>query len=568
MDKLKAVYTEKTQCQDCYKCVRHCPVKAIKVENGSAIVEPDKCIYCGNCVLVCPVGAKKIRDDLDRAKQLLKRKQKVIVSLAPSYVSEFSQTSPYKIISALKKLGFWGVSETALGAQIVSKVCADKLKTEDGPLFISSACPVICDFIVKYYPELTNAITNVSSPVIAHAKYLKKVYGDDIGIVFISPCIAKKNEIEEYDGLIDVALTFPEIQQWLAQAGINPKYIVGDESNDFIPEKASDGALYPMDGGMLKTIQNQGGFDDVLFMSMSGRQHILNTLDGLQQMPKNKKVFLEILACPGGCINGPTSLHNSQTVLKRLSIFDYTKNEKAEKIDEINIEHEFKANPVNITEPSISEITSALKRIGKTSRHDELNCGGCGYSTCRDFIVALLNNRAETSMCVSYMRKLAMNKANALIQAMPSGVVIVDENLMVIESNKKFAELIGGDLPYIYEANPGLKGAYLQRILPFAKHFEALINSKADLIEKEIYYQEKIIKLLVFVIEKHRIVGGIMQDITQPTVQRDQIIKKAKQVIKTNLTTVQQIAFLLGENAAESEVLLNSIIESFSHESE
>jgi PAS domain-containing protein len=210
------------------------------------------------------------------------------------------------------------------------------------------------------------------------------------------------------------------------------------------------------------------------------------------------------------------------------------------------------------------QIAAALRRLGKIHPVDELNCSGCGYNSCRDFVQAMLSGKAEASMCVSYMRKLALNKANALIKAMPSGVVIVDDQLRVIECNKRFVELIGEDAVSIYEVNPGLEGAYLNRLVPFYKYFQQILESDATAIDKEMRFQDKIVRLLVFPIEPHHIAGGILQDITEPSVHREQIITKAEQLIKQNLTTVQQIAFLLGENAAESEILLNSMIESFS----
>ena len=196
-------------------------------------------------------------------------------------------------------------------------------------------------------------------------------------------------------------------------------------------------------------------------------------------------------------------------------------------------------------------------------RSEELNCGGCGYDTCREFAAALIEKKAEPAMCVSYLRKLAQNKAAALISAMPSGVVIVDENLKIIESNRRFVEIIGGDASIISEADPDLEGAYLERIIDFHDLFAKAIKEGTTAKVQDIRQNGKILRLTLFSIQKHHVLGGILQDITEPVIQREQIIDKASEVMRKNLSTVQQIAFLLGENAADSEVLLSSIIKSF-----
>ena len=251
MNKLNPIYTEETECRDCYKCVRHCPVKAIKIKDGSAQVDSDLCILCGNCIAVCPVGAKKIRDDLSRAKKLLKKKKEVVVSLAPSFTSEFRNLEPSNLVKSLKRLGFGKVSETALGAEIVTTQTAESLNKFDELINISSACPVIVELIEKYYPHLVKDISKFLSPVQAHAKLLRKITNQDIGIVFISPCIAKKREAERYPGLIDVAITFEDLHHWFMEESINP-YTEETADDEFFPFRANAGALYPVDGGMCK----------------------------------------------------------------------------------------------------------------------------------------------------------------------------------------------------------------------------------------------------------------------------------------------------------------------------
>ena len=206
------IHTEPTQCQDCYKCIRHCPVKAIRVENNHAKIIPELCVFCGQCVMDCPAHAKQTRSDLQRARHLLSTKEQVFVSLAPSFVSEFSDFTPQQLVAALLSLGFAGVSETALGADLVSAQLAKDLSLaaadpQGQRLFLSSACPAVVEYLKLYQPELAPFITDRASPLLAHARYLRQEYGSDIGVVFMGPCIAKKREADVW-AEIDVALTF------------------------------------------------------------------------------------------------------------------------------------------------------------------------------------------------------------------------------------------------------------------------------------------------------------------------------------------------------------------------
>lgn len=556
----KPIYTEKTECQDCYKCVRECPVKAIRVVDGSAQVMPEACILCGRCTEVCPVGAKKIRDDLGAAVLLLKQKNRVYVSLAPTFRTEFSGLDNARLIAAIKSLGFAGVSETALGAQEVSASCAQLLREGTNPLWISSACPSVIHLIEQYYPHLVPNITPVVSPLQAHARMLRKAYSDDIGIVFIGPCVAKKNEA--LDGSFDVALTFTDLRRWFNISNIDLTAL--DLNQSFSLGAAEEGGLYPIDGGMIEGVKYYKPPENTLFMTFSGVQEVVDALDDLDVNSFDCPVFMETLACMGGCVNGPGVSKRGSTVQKRFKIRSHTPEAPGSREPQkLDIQADFHDREIKQKVYSKAEIAAALLKIGKKRKEEELNCGGCGYDTCREFACALIEEKAEPAMCVSYLRKLAQNKAAALIKAMPSGVVIVDENLKIVESNRRFIELIGGDASIISEADPDLEGAYLERIIDFHELFAVALKEGTEVQIQDIRQNGKIIRLTLFSIQKHHVLGGILQDITEPVIQREQIIEKASEVMRKNLSTVQQIAFLLGENAADSEVLLSSIVKSF-----
>jgi len=559
MNQEMPIYTEKAQCQDCYKCVRQCPVKAIRVQDGSAEVMADRCVYCGTCVNVCPVGAKKVRDDLYRARLLLKRRPRVVASLAPSFVAEFPGVTPAAMIGALKALGFWGVSETALGAQQVTGACAAALARDPSSLSISSACPTAVELIRKYHPGHLASVTRFLSPLLAHCKLLRREYGPEVGIVFIGPCIAKKLEADAHPHLLDVALTFADLRRWFEDRGIVPGASTAEDV--FIPGPAREGALYPMDGGMIRGIQG-AGLPPVNFMAFSGIPNLQEALKGLEG--DEHGLFLELLACEGGCVNGPQASRACGTALKWLRVLDhFGERPEPPRPPSVDLACQLRDDPIVAPPHSQAELKRALRLVGKTTPEDQLNCGGCGYDDCRSLASALLDGRAEPGMCVSHMRKLAMNKANALIRAMPSGVVIADENLAIVECNRLFAEMMGPDCALIFDARPGMEGASLAKVAPFSRLFQEALDGHGEPIRKDLRVGERVIRLMVFPIESGRMVGGILQDITEPAVEREQIIQKTQEVIRKNVTTVQQIAYLLGENAAETELILGSIIESF-----
>ncbi|MHB9138077.1 MAG: [Fe-Fe] hydrogenase large subunit C-terminal domain-containing protein [Victivallaceae bacterium] len=559
------IYTVKTECQDCYKCVRHCPVKAIKVENSHAAVMPEFCVACGHCIEICPAKAKRVRDDTSRVRQLLKSGNPVYVSLAPSWISEFHGVSRERMIAALKTLGFAGVSETALGAQAVSAEVAAMFKAGERGMLISSACPAAVDYVRKYLPEFAAGITRLFSPALTHCRMLKNVFENDAGIVFIGPCVAKKNEADRYPELMNHALTFTELQNWLKEERIDIFSIKTDAENIFIPEKAEEGAIYPVEGGMIDTVKAHGGLDHVKFACLSGIHNINLALDGIRHGEVEVPVFIEMLACFGGCIHSPCMEHASPGLLERLRILnnsmipaDVAKHKQA-----LDISAEFAGEPVKEPAVSYQELKVALKSIGKTTPEDELNCGGCGYDACRNFASALIVKKAEPSMCVSYLRKQAQKKANALLRSIPSGVVIVDRNLRVIESNRRFAELFGEDTVLAFDAKPGLAGADLKMIVPFYKFFENSLSSGRDIRRDSLRIDNRMFNLTVFNIEPNQVAGAVIFDITSTEIRREEIAGRAREVIDKNLATVQEIACKLGEHMAETEILLRSISENY-----
>lgn len=570
--KLNPIYTEITECQDCYKCIRHCPVKSIKVEDGHAKIMEEDCILCGSCYLACPVGAKKIRNDLPRAQKAVKDNENVILSIAPSFVGEMPGVTPEKLIHAAKMLGFSAVSETALGAQEVSRHTTQVLGTAENGIFISSACPTMVEYIRKYKAQYSQHVNDHLSPLLTHCSMLKDLYGDDCTIIFAGPCISKKREADLREDLLHTSISFDDLSLWFKQEGIDPASLIAEERDSFIPHASFDGASYPIEGGMLQSLRKQQvPIEDRQMLSFSNIHNMDSVLADLEVLGQDSPVFLELLACEGGCINGPSCISKAGTAVKKKQLADYADSRKLvipqyKPCISIDFERNIKES---ITVPfDENEIRNALKRIGKYESADEKNCGACGYSTCREYAEACLNNRAEPDMCVSYLKTLSEKKADALIKAMPSGVVIVDSDMKIIECNKAFATLINDEAKAAYEVKPGLKGASLDKIIPFASVFQGVLSEDTVLTDQTFHLDNKVFTGSIFTIEKNQAAGGIFQDVTLPWVQKDQVIKQAQKVMENSISTVQQIAYLLGENAAQSEIMLNSIVTSFDPERE
>ena len=563
MNRIEPIYSEKNECQDCYKCVRHCPVKAIRIQDGSAVVMPEACIMCGRCVQVCPAGAKHVRDDIDLAQALIDSGRKVILSLAPSFASHYDQIDPEHLLGAIHALGFAEVSETALGAEQVSQAVADQLATMDHGLLISTACPAAVDYVRMKHPHLCPSLTNLHSPLCVHAGMLRQIYGEDIAVVFAGPCIAKKREADLFPDRVNVSLTFEELDRWFAQAGIDPSQAEPDHAG-FVPVTARGGRLYPIEGGMCATVDRYCERPQFRTLSVSGMESVALTLRGLDPESLRPPMFLELLTCPGGCINGPRS-HNPGTLLARQQVMAISDSEDRQPALDVTgvMDRSIAAQSDGPKPYREDQIRAALARVGKTCDNDELNCGGCGYFTCRDFATALLEGKAEESMCVSYMRRLAQKTANALIRTIPFGVVMVDAHFKVVDANDRFVKLMGPEVERINECVPGLKGANIDKLLPIRDSFEKVFATGEDCASRMMHVQENILRVTVFLVEPRHVAGALIEDVTDIEQRREDVVRKARQVIQNSLSTVQDIAKRLGRNAADSEIILNSIVETY-----
>jgi hypothetical protein len=424
---------------------------------------------------------------------------------------------------------------------------------------------VVC-YLQKQRLGGAELLAGLLSPLLTHCKMLRQHFGAEIGIVFIGPCIAKKLEAAQHPELLDVVLTFEDLRRWLEQEKVAPETMPEMEEDQFVPDRASEGAWYPVDGGMIAGMKSVCAVNDASLMAFSGIGAIKKALDGIEEIKPENGLFLELLACEGGCVNGPKTQRRGATVMKRHRVLQSMASPDVAlpRQPMVDIPADFSAAPVAVIRYPDAQIREALRTVGKLSPEDELNCGGCGYDSCREFGIALIGQKAERSMCVTYMRQLAHKKANALIQKMPSAVVIVNDAMRIIEFNAAFLSLFAKDKPPADGGALKIEGVALAEIMPFASLFHNVLKTGEDILDRDLRFQNIILHATIFSIEKHCLVGGILQDITKPAVRKEQVIRKAREVIQKQLATTQQIASLLGENAAESEITLNSIIESFS----
>lgn len=565
---IQPVFTEKTKCRDCYKCVRNCPVKAIKVEKNSARIIHELCIFCGRCVHICPADAKKVRNDVERVKNAIRTGRRVFLSIAPSWSSGFLGSKD-EMIGKLRSLGFAGISETALGAQVVSQNISEKMK-ELNALLVSSACPCIVELFKKYHPDLMSSLCDLHSPLGVHSIMLKQHYGDDSVVVFAGPCIAKKLEADSNDSPVDFALTFDEIFEWVAEE--SEVEDCRNTSDNFVPFSADNSTLYAHEGGMVHSLKSCGAESHMPMISLSGLSHVLDALNGVSA---SDNIMLELLSCPGGCVNGSGFNSSSNQFSFRKKSLEYFFSRKAvasynslssnhpPRLDEITTVYKGQESDL-LRSVSDDNINTALIELGKINDEDLLDCSGCGYNSCRDFAIAYLQGMGEKQMCVTNMRKRAQRKVDMLLKTLPMGVVIVNRHMKIAECNAEFVRQFSEmNFDPDEESLQKIADMPISRFIDITLHLNRILSGEQNLFQERIKYRDSFMRVSFFSIEKKNLAGVIFQDITSTSMKREIVIKKAEEVINKNLQNVQQIASLLGENAAETEIILRSLTDEF-----
>lgn len=556
------------KCKDCYKCLRECPVKAIEVRNHQARIIESRCILCGHCTLICPQNAKIVHSSLHDVKVILNSGSKVVASVAPSFISSFGLKDFNVFKIALAKLGFFDAEETAYGAELVTQQYKALLESRQYKNFITSACPAVCRLIQAYYPKALQYLAPIDSPMIAHAKMLKKQY-PDAKIIFIGPCIAKKREALE-SGIIDGVLTFDDMQELFAEKNI----ILDEIINISLENKRGTACLskvYPISHGILKSFPElPKGYD---CMAVDGPDRCV---DALQNIESLENVFLEMNICKDGCVNGPCSLSvniKGGSIKATSDVIKYYKNDILTLAPHQYEEHGIDLNKQyprirnNSMPPPEREIRAILAKIGKHTAEDELNCSACGYDTCRDKAWAVYNGYSDVEICLPFMRERAESLSYEIIQNSPNGIILLDSDFYVIDINRKGRELLG-----INAAN--IKGRHAKDFLNLVD-FMIAYNEKRQVTVEKMYVpsSDKYIDLSITYLQDQNVLFAIMKDVSEG-VNYDMEINKVKmetlkttdEVIKKQMRVAQEIASLLGETTAETKVALLKLKKTLSEE--
>ncbi len=552
---------KKSNCKNCYKCIRHCPVKAIRFSGNQAHIIGNECILCGHCFVVCPQNAKEIVDGTEKARVLLQSGDPVVVSLAPSFIANYKGVGIESMRKALKKLGFFDVEETAIGATIVKNEYERMLREEDRDVLISSCCHSINLLIQKQFPSLLQYLADVMSPMQAHCDDIKKRI-PNAKTVFIGPCVAKKDEAEYYEGIVDAVLTFEELTNWLKAEGIEL-----EPEMDNTPE--SRARFFPTTGGVLKTMaQNAPGYT---YLALDGVENCIAALKNIENGGVHK-CFIEMSACVGSCVGGPVmeKYHMTDPVKDYITIAQYAgeRDFTIEQPAHENLKKNFSMIERKLAPPSESEIMSVLRQMGKFRPADELNCGSCGYNSCREKAIAIIQGKAEISMCLPYLKDKAESFSDTIVNNTPDGLIVLNESLEVQQINNAARKIMN------IRAASDVLGEPVIRILD-PSVFIQVRNSGRTVRDQRTYLAEykKYVKQTVVYDPDSRMLIGIMRDITDEEFDREkkarinkQTVEVADTVVEKQMRIVQEIASLLGETAAETKIALTKLKESIGDE--
>ena len=603
-------------CVKCYSCVRICPVKAIRVDanTGFPDIVDARCIGCGSCYKACSAQAIRYRSSLEEVKKLLSSDRPVAAICDPTISGEFDDITDYrKFVEMIRALGFRYVMEASFGVDLIAREQKQVFDDFKGKYHITANCPAVVSFVEKYFPRLITNLVPLVSPMIATAKVARSLYGQHIGVVWIGPCIAAKNEAMLYEGpaLVDSVLTFTELRRLFSEFNIRESQV---EFSEFDPPLGYKGSLYPISNGILQAVNIS---EDLLtggIITTEGRNNMLDAVrefdTRIEMIHKHFNIFYD-----EGCLMGPGTSPSGEKFLRRTLVTDYANKrlldfdtgawEKAmEQSEKLDFSRSFRSDDQRLPEPDEEKLQEILKMIDREHHiENDIGCEACGYSNCREFAVAIAQGLATTEMChlfsvqnrQDYIRSLrqanedlaktqaalkeseehALKEKEAqkesaeitemMLQKLVSGVVIVDDKLRIVQSNQAFIRIMGEEAAMIHEVIPGLVGADLKTLVPvnFYKMFSYVLTTDESIEHRDVVLEDRTLNVSIFPIRSRKFAGGILRDMYTPEVRKQQILGRLNEVIDENFEMVQKIAFLLGEGAAKTEQMLNSVIESY-----
>ncbi len=551
---------KKSNCKNCYKCIRHCPVKSIRFSGNQAHIIGNECILCGQCFVVCPQNAKEIVDETEKVKVLIQCKEPVIASLAPSFVANYNNVGIDAMREALRKLGFFDVEETAVGATIVKNEYERILKEENRDILISSCCHSVNLLIQKYFPSELQYLADVISPMQAHCLDIKKRY-PTAKTVFIGPCVAKKDEAEHYEGIADAVLTFEELTSWLNEQNIELAPKMDSDDN-------SKARFFPTTGGILKTMAQD--LENYTYLAIDGTENCIAALKDIES-GKIHNCFIEMSACAGSCVGGPVmeKFHRSPVRdYMAVSNFAGTKDFVVPQPDSLTLKKNFEYIERRLKTPSDNEIRDILRQMGKLRPSDELNCGSCGYNTCREKAIAIYNGKADMSMCLPFLKDKAESFSDTIVNNTPNGLIVLNEALEVQQLNAAAKNIMN------IRNSSDILGEPVVRILD-PTIFANALQTGEDVHNQNIYLAEykRYAEVSVIYDKEYHLLVCIMRDVTDEEQQKEkkenisrQTLETADKVVEKQMRVVQEIASLLGETTAETKIALTKLKEAITNE--
>lgn len=603
-----------SKCVKCYACVRVCPVKAVKMDltDDYPKISQNRCIGCGSCVTVCGTEAVIYHQSKNEVIKLLNSDQKVAAIVGPSISGEFSDITDYrKFVNMLRVLGFDYIHEASFGVDLVAQKYAELFANNKGKFYITANCPALVFYIEKYFPELISNLAPIVTPMVATSKVVHQKYGKDIKVVYIGPCIANKHEAGRYsdtDGRIDAVITFQELRQLFKEFNITEGQY---EFSEFDAPLGGKGSLYPISNGILQAAGISEDLQSGSVITAEGRSTMVRAVkefaDHPQVINRHFNIFYD-----HGCLMGPGTSRGGERFIRRTLVVNYVnkrlskfnRNEWEENMknySQLDLSTSFTNDDQRIAQPPRDKVREVMNLLGKQDFKDNQGCGACGYNTCYEFATNVVKGLTTTEMCITHAVKSRQNSIQRLQQAneqleqtkealkesektarneqllakdayltmetilhkLPTSLVIVDEKLHIMQANESFIKLLGQEAAEISEVIPGLVGADIKTLFPFQVHnlFSYVLLNGEDIQKRDIHLNEELYNISVFSIRKNSIVGAVIVDIHSPEVRKEEVLKRLEEVININLEMVQKIGFLLGEGAADTEKMLNSIME-------
>lgn len=549
---MSIIQLKEANCKNCYKCIRHCEVKSISFQDDQARIQDEACVLCGKCTLICPQNAKQIASDLNKVRDWLINGDRVIVSLAPSFVGVFPGVHFDQLAGALKKLGFERVEETAIGATEVSKEYARLAAAGDMPNLITTCCPSVVMLVEKYFPDLLPQLAGVPSPAVTHAKQIRAAYGDKVKVVFVGPCISKKAEAQR-SGVIDAVLLYDEVREWLRQERI------AFEESDAPEMHATLSRVYPVPGGILKTLPFECR-PKYKAVAVDGLDRCIQTLRSIQKH-EISGYLLEMSSCVDSCMGGPgMQEHGLPFLLGKSDIYDFSRKKTmtpppATEGLAVPMQAVYGEPLPSQPEPTQEELWDILHSIGKYQESDLLNCGACGYNTCMEKARAVFAGKANLKMCLPYMRQKAESMSNTILDNTPNALYLLDENFALLKYNKAGEKLLSLDKECLgLPMESFLDMTALARIQTTG---EPVMNVRCHTAIYDLLVEQSIVPVpnqgyLVVVTD----ISSKEASLQELEAMRRETLQTAQQVIDKQMRVAQEIASLLGETTGETKAAL------------